>query len=230
MTNDEILETTMVWSGDIAPSLDALCRRLSKEVEQMFNCHGELPGILFLFEAPGKGQGRICLSVGSREQKEAAFNDLRQVFARWGVTRYAVAFEAWASDAEKGLRPSDDPERREMMGAFATDGLSEIGVMREIHRPQHGKPTLEELDPGPIGLGGGQALGLLRPRSSSELPDDEGTEFVTRVPNSPIQAMGRRDPTTGELCVDSVYKPGLLSPASILTRSMTKRRVRESRL
>jgi hypothetical protein len=169
MTNDEIIETTMMWSGDIAPSLDALCRRLSKEVEQMFNCHGELPGMLFLFEAPGKGQGKICLSVGSREQKEAAFKDLRRVFARWGVTRYAVAFEAWASGAGKGLRPSEDPERREMMGVFATDGRENIGGVRDIDRPQHGKPTLDKLDLDP-GLGRQQVSCMLQMNGTVAIP------------------------------------------------------------
>jgi len=38
-------------------------------------------------------------------------------------------------------------------------------------------------------------------RYSSELRDDEGRVFVTDVPGSPFQIMGRRDPRTGELCV-----------------------------
>jgi len=44
----------------------------------------------------------------------------------------------------------------------------------------------------------GRLFALLHPRPSSELPDDEGTVFVTNVPGSSIQALGRRDPTTGE--------------------------------
>ncbi len=45
----------------------------------------------------------------------------------------------------------------------------------------------------------------MRIRRSNTLADDEGTVFVTCVPNSPIQVMGRRDPRTGELCVGEVY-------------------------
>jgi len=45
----------------------------------------------------------------------------------------------------------------------------------------------------------------VRIRRSNTLADDEGTVFVTCVPNSPIQVMGRRDPRTGELCVGEVY-------------------------
>ena len=43
-------------------------------------------------------------------------------------------------------------------------------------------------------------------RSSSELPDDVGTVFITNVPNAPLQILGRRGPT-GELFCGSVYVP-----------------------
>ena len=49
------------WSGDIAPSLEALCCRLSTEAERTFDRDGELSGMLFLVEAPGRGQGRYAL-------------------------------------------------------------------------------------------------------------------------------------------------------------------------
>jgi hypothetical protein len=42
-----------------------------------------------------------------------------------------------------------------------------------------------------------------RPRSSDELPDDEGTVFVTNVPDAPFQIVGRRG-STGELFVGSL--------------------------
>jgi hypothetical protein len=41
-------------------------------------------------------------------------------------------------------------------------------------------------------------------RSSSELPDDVGTVFVTAVPGSKFQVLGRRDPRNGELCAGSL--------------------------
>lgn len=37
-------------------------------------------------------------------------------------------------------------------------------------------------------------------KRSSELPDDEGTVFVTCVPDAPFQILGRRGPNR-ELCV-----------------------------
>jgi hypothetical protein len=48
---------------------------------------------------------------------------------------------------------------------------------------------------------GGSSSALPRVRSSSELPEDAGRVFITNVPDAPLQVMGRRDPTTGELCV-----------------------------
>jgi len=46
-------------------------------------------------------------------------------------------------------------------------------------------------------------------RRSSTLAYDEGVVFVTHVPHSPIQVMGRRDPRTCELCVAQVYETSL---------------------
>jgi hypothetical protein len=46
----------------------------------------------------------------------------------------------------------------------------------------------------------------VRIRRSNTLADDEGVVFVTHVPHSPIQVMGRRDPRTCELCVAEVYE------------------------
>jgi hypothetical protein len=49
----------------------------------------------------------------------------------------------------------------------------------------------------------GNMLYQRRPRSSDELPDDEGTVFVTNVPDAPFQIVGRRGPT-GELFVGNL--------------------------
>jgi hypothetical protein len=62
------------------------------------------------------------------------------------------------------------------------------------------------------------------PRPSSELPDDVGTVFVTRVPGSHIAVVGRRGPT-GELFVGRVFErkdnktelPDLLEGVEIVT-------------
>jgi hypothetical protein len=199
------------WSGDIAPSLEALCRRMSKEAEREFAASGELYGLMFLIEAPGKGQAKIdTFSCASDDEKVELYKNIRRDFARWGVTRYAFAAESWMGSengVKKGLRPSEDPERREVVLVGATDGRELLSGVRDIHRPQHGKPSLGKLELHSEGQPSGRLCNLLRPRSSSELPDDEGTVFVTDVPGAPIQALGRRDPTTGELCLGATFKP-----------------------
>jgi hypothetical protein len=43
-------------------------------------------------------------------------------------------------------------------------------------------------------------------RASSELPDDEGTVFVTNVPGAVFQVLGRRGPT-GELFAGNTFNP-----------------------
>jgi hypothetical protein len=45
---------------------------------------------------------------------------------------------------------------------------------------------------------------MMKLRSSSELPDDEGTVFITVVPDAPFQVLGRR--WHGGLFVGSVIK------------------------
>jgi hypothetical protein len=57
-------------------------------------------------------------------------------------------------------------------------------------------------------------------RFSSELHPDEGFVFVTSVPGSPFQILGRRDPKNGELCVGSLFYGGMPSddlPCEIVT-------------
>jgi hypothetical protein len=193
------------WSSDIAPSLEALCRRMSKEAERIFDREGELP-LMFLIEAPGKGQAKIDADLcASEDEKVERYKNIRRDFARWGVTRYACAAESWMGGNE-GLRPSEDPERREIVTVGATDGRECLSGIRAIHRPQQGKPSLGKLELHAEGESSGRLFNLLRPRTSDELPDDEGTVFMTNVPDSSIQAMGRRDPTTGELCVGTIFK------------------------
>jgi hypothetical protein len=62
--------------------------------------------------------------------------------------------------------------------------------------------------------------GAMPYRLSTELPDDVGTVFVTNVPGAPFQVMGRRDPSTGELCVRyTMIKPPGMTEAEFLRAS-----------
>lgn len=127
--------------------------------------------------------------------------------------------------AALGYTLANAPDRREVMVVEAEDSKECLTAMREITRPSHGKPYLGKLGAierpeSPVGRFLGllpsqqhaQALkevppGRRRIRPSSELPDDVGRVFVTNVPGAPLQVLGRRDPTTGELCVGRVGLP-----------------------
>jgi hypothetical protein len=124
--------------------------------------------------------------------------------------------------AALGYTLANAPDRQEIIVIQAEDEKEFLTAKREIIRPSHGKPYLGKLGAierpeSPVGRFVGllpsqqhaQALkevppGRRRIRSSSELPDDVGKVFVTNVPNAPLQILGRRDPTNGELCVGRV--------------------------
>ena len=67
--------------------------------------------------------------------------------------------------------------------------------MRTIIRPANGKPYLTKLEIDRDHNSIGRFTGLLsgpRPKPTSELPHDEGTVYVTAVPDAPFQILGRR--------------------------------------
>jgi len=223
--------------------LDALIRRVSRMVEQIFDKQGDVDPIWLVETA--SGEQRLIVSpieaptaLAAHDYKDTLAAKMRETFRELDVVRYARAFECWAlndpaalgtadsTEEQRGLRYAamgytfaNHPDRRELVHLEAADGTEHIFALREIVRPQQGKPYLGKLGeifrPDHIE---GRFLGLLpseahertvkeatsasdvlrRLRSSSELPDDVGRVFVTNVPNAPIQVMGRRDPATGE--------------------------------
>jgi hypothetical protein len=133
--------------------------------------------------------------------------------------------EAQQRYAALGYTLANAPDRQELMLVEAEDEKEFLTAMREVVRPSRGKPYLGKLGAierpeSPVGRFLGllpsqqhaQALkevppGRRRIRSSSELPDEVGKVFVTNVPGAPLQVLGRRDPTNGELCVGKVFLP-----------------------
>jgi hypothetical protein len=139
--------------------------------------------------------------------------------------RYAFVAEAWRGAESASVRPTLDPNRIEVVTLIAEDCRGAIIAIREIVRPANGKPYLGELEwhdrsPKPRYSPFGNLLYHKRPRSSDELPDNEGTVFVTNVPDAPFQILGRRGPT-GELFVDHLVIRGTISPEE-LARSPVK--------
>jgi hypothetical protein len=131
--------------------------------------------------------------------------------------------------AALGYSLENASDREEIILIEAEDEKEFLSAIRVIIRPSHGKPYLGKLGPIERPNASGRFLGLLsnqqharaqkealptpdrmlprRIRSSRELPDDVGRVFVTNVPGAPLQVLGRRDPTTGELCVGRVGLP-----------------------
>jgi hypothetical protein len=150
-------------------TLDALLRHMSCAAEEMFKVTGEVSNIWLLENAAGDQTGihtPICTppDMTAGEYKECLDACLRQAFAELGVARYAHAHEAWTLVGPSvGNINADHPERREAVIIEASDGDTTLAVMREIVRPETGKPYLGEESP--IGSNsGGRFANMLRPR------------------------------------------------------------------
>jgi hypothetical protein len=177
---------------------------------------------LWLVESPDKGQLLMETPIFPDEGqtpgecKHLLTQRLRSFFRDNGVTRFANAMEAWT--LLDGLKPEEPvptsianhPKRREAVVLNAEDHTRSLFALREIVRPEHGKPYLLKLKIERQELMEGRFVGMLsgpeHVRCSSELDPDEGTVFVTNVADAPFQILGRRDPMTGELCVGSTFR------------------------
>ena len=77
-------------------------------------------------------------------EKDIVVKGLRRMFAANQVKRYAFIVEAWVAEVKTldGPRPSEHPDRREVLMIHAEDrsGESIIGYYY-ILRPEHGPPS-----------------------------------------------------------------------------------------
>lgn len=196
--------------------LDAFLRRVSRIIENRFDETGEVPPSWALVTAGGKAHLVVTPFPATSEDpcgdnaKKVGVAFMRDYFREHDVVRYAFVAEGWQGAKSASVRPSMDPNRTEVMALIAEDRDGAITASREIIRSTNGKPYLGklELDDGPHAPGYSRFGNLIfekRPRSSDELPDDEGTVFVTNVPGASFQIMGRRGPT-GELFAGSLMR------------------------
>jgi hypothetical protein len=139
--------------------LKELVHCMSQNVENIFNEDGEL-AMCWLVEARGEEPGLIVTPIqGSNPAEARAYKQglaamMRKFFQENGVTRYALAFEGWSSKRSEdqnrrlaaGGSLADEPDRREVILISADDGHEQVAAMREIIRPQHGKPYLTKLE------------------------------------------------------------------------------------
>jgi hypothetical protein len=194
-----------------ASPLDAMLRRASRMAEQMFNEDGEVTMFWLIETAAGEQLTLVTPmafppGISAVEAKLRLREKLRELFKERDVVRYASAMEAWTVERGDHQGPvAQHPQRREIIIISVDDGVEFIVAPRDIIRPPHGKAYLGKL--GTIvkqSAPKGRFTKLLNDvRPSSELADDEGTVFVTNVPGSLIQIIGRRGPT-GELFAGSV--------------------------
>jgi len=215
VTNIIVDELKPNLSADVP--LDAFLRRVSRIVEDEFEERGEIASSWFLVTASGQTHAVVMPFPATGEDpfadnvknKGVAF--MRDYFKKCDVVRYAHVAEAWMGTKPASVRASMDPNRIEIVSLIVEDRDGACCGTREIIRPVNNKPHLAKLklaDESPK-LGYSKFGNLLyqpRPRSSDELPDDEGTVFVTNVPDAPFQIIGRRGPT-GELFVGRIFTP-----------------------
>jgi hypothetical protein len=190
-----------------------MLRRASRMAEQMFDKDGEVTSFWLTETAAGQQHTIVTPMAPADEAKRMVAEKMREHFKEHDVVRYASAHEAWRKHDSWPGRPFEDPQRREIVALVADDGCECLLAMRDIVRPQGGKPYLAKLsDIERQKQPRGRLMDLLNDdiRPSSELPDDEGTVFVTDVPGAPFQVQGRRGPT-GELFVGNPFHAGASS-------------------
>jgi hypothetical protein len=196
-------------------SLEAMLRRASREAEKMFDEQGSVD-MFWLAETAGGEQFNIITpmdrppEISENEIKNDVADKVRGLFRKHDVTRYVQVCEVWEGK-DDSCRPSEDPERSEIIYINAADEHEHLVATRDIVRPPNGKPYLAKLGEieRPKELGSGRFMDMLpragRLRRSSELDDSEGRVFLTDVPGAPICVIGRRDPATGDLCFSGTY-------------------------
>ena len=191
--------------------LEAMIRRASRMAEEMFAAQGNVD--TFWLVETASGEQRTLVTPMSpppgcdhAQYKQTLIDHVRGFFAQHGVERYALAVEGWIR-RDRNLPAVDaSAAAGEIVVITADDGERYLGATREIIRPEHGKAYLGPLSKIEAEEASGR-MNVFAPRPSSQLPDDEGTVFVTNVPGAPFQVLGRRG-KTGELFVGGTFEPG----------------------
>jgi hypothetical protein len=121
----------------------------------------------------GNGEHALIATPWENEkEKRIVVSQLRKMFAAKQVKRFAFIVEAWTVTMQTeedvngvkdgSLRPSEHPDRREVLIIHAEDrdGESIIGQYY-ILRPEHGPPKLSPLEVMPYTCTKGRMMGLL---------------------------------------------------------------------
>jgi hypothetical protein len=132
-------------------TLDELVTWGSLTAEKVFKGKGELAPVYFIWspEWPD-GKGFVPAPVPV----------MKALFEHHGVDRYVFIGEAWTGPS--GSRPSEHPDRREVVMIVAEDGTGMKAASRAILRPASRKPKLAPIEMYDEGMGGGGMANLLQ--------------------------------------------------------------------
>lgn len=160
----ETKTVTIVSAAEAKPmsNLDALVRRASRIAELQFKKRGAVTAFWLVEKADGTQEIIVSPIPEGGRAKDEMLAALSEFFRTRGVWRYACALESWVSpDNGRNCRPSDDPEREEIVLILAEDGREFCGGWREIIRsPAGARLGKLEIDPR-IERPTGRFLGLL---------------------------------------------------------------------
>jgi hypothetical protein len=134
----------------------------------MFRKNG---GVLAMWHAVDGNDEHILIATpwNNDDEKDIASGALRQMFRAKKVKRFAFICEAWTAEVStmaevrEGPRPSEHPDRREvlMINAEDREGNSLSGFFY-ILRPEHGEATLSPLHMNDYTGMTGRFTGMLR--------------------------------------------------------------------
>lgn len=107
----------------------------------------------------------IATPWSNDDEKDAAVDALRKIFRQRQAKRLVFICEAWtllARSANEISRPSEHPDRREVVSLIAEDrDGSNLAGWYFILRPEHGPPTLSPLHMSDATESAGRMVGLL---------------------------------------------------------------------
>jgi hypothetical protein len=125
--------------------LGAMLRRMSRRAEQIFTEDDMLPPT-WLFERGDGEQIMMATPIELPEgdpapaaYKQAVSDAMREFICNNGVVRYAFASEVW-------IGAPDNLGRKEGIYVGAEESSARLEGLRDIIRPQHGKPYLGRLE------------------------------------------------------------------------------------
>lgn len=134
----------------------------------MFRKHGEVQP---MWHAVDGNDQHILIATPWRDddEKDATSQALRTMFRAKNVKRFAFICEAWVAtvktlaEVNDGLRPSEHPDRREVLMINAEDRQgNELSGFFYILRPEHGPATLSPLHMNDFTGMKGRFTGMLR--------------------------------------------------------------------